>query len=87
MPLEPKALEALRIDRGSSTERYDTPPSKRWIYIVAAMVLVLGGVAFFFLRPQKPVVTTLQVQASAPSSAVPGRAPSGPRSVYAQVQI
>ena len=69
MPLEPKALEALRIDRGSSTERYDTPPSKRWIYIVAAMVLVLGGVAFFFLRPQKPVVTTLQVQASAPSSA------------------
>jgi RND family efflux transporter MFP subunit len=69
MPLEPKALEALRIDRGSSTERYDTPPSKRWPYIVAAIVLVLGGVAFFFLRPQKPVVTTMQIQAAAPSSA------------------
>jgi RND family efflux transporter MFP subunit len=69
MPLEPKALEALRIDRGSSTERYDTPPSKRWPYIVAAVLLVLGGVAFFFLRPQKPVVTTMQIQAAAPSSA------------------
>jgi RND family efflux transporter MFP subunit len=68
MPLEPKALEALRIERGGGTERYDTP-NKRWPYIVAAIVVVLGIGAFFFLHSNKPVVTTMRVEAVTPSSA------------------
>ena len=68
MPLEPKALEALRIDRSGGTERYDTP-TKRWPYIGAAILIAVAVAAFFLLRGNKPVVTTARVEAATPSSA------------------
>jgi RND family efflux transporter MFP subunit len=69
MPLEPKALEALRIDRGASgTEPYENPRT-RWLYIIGAVVVVLAVGAFFFLRANKPVVTTMRVEAATPTSA------------------
>ena len=69
MPLEPKALETLRIDRGGGTERYEEETRKRWPYFVAAIVFALMVVAFFVFRPKAPVVTTMRVEASStPSS-------------------
>jgi RND family efflux transporter MFP subunit len=69
MPLEPKALETLRIDRGGGTERYEEETRKRWPYYVAAVVFVLMGVTFFVFRPKAPVVTTMRVEASSSNSA------------------
>jgi len=70
MPLEPKALEALRIDRGGGTERYEKPGKQRLIIGIATIVAVLAVCAFiFFLRSNKPVVTTMRVEAASPTSA------------------
>jgi RND family efflux transporter MFP subunit len=67
MPLEPKALEALRIERGGGTERYDTS-GKRWPYIAAAAAVVAIIGAFLFFRSDRPVVTTMRVEAAPASS-------------------
>lgn len=67
MPLEPKALEALRIDRGGGTERYESS-AKRWPYVAAALAVVLIIGALLFLRSERPVVTIMRVEAAPAAS-------------------
>jgi RND family efflux transporter MFP subunit len=73
MPLDNDSLSSLRIDRTSGPS--DGGLSKRLLYsMVGAAAVLIAVVAFIFLRPKPPEVTTITATAEASSGPTSGTA-------------